>query len=76
MDLEVEKYDRDIMRIHPDVLEMRSQTLLSQYFVTNWLLEYKDAAVTLGTYLLAINAMKTPIVVKYSCPDNKSAGSA
>ena len=71
MDLEVEKYDRDIMRIHPDVLEMRSQ-----YFVTNWLLEYKDAAVTLGTYLLAINAMKTPIVVKYSCPDNKSAGSA
>ena len=41
MDLEVGEYDRDVMIIHPEKLEMIGRTLLSQYFITKWDLDYK-----------------------------------
>lgn len=41
VNLEVGKYERKIMMILPKVIEMKSNTLLSQYFITGWALEYK-----------------------------------
>ena len=41
VDLEVGEYDKDTMMVHPHILEMKGETLLPQYFITNWFLEYR-----------------------------------
>ena len=41
VDLEVGEYDRNVMIIRPENLEMIGQTLLSQYSVPKWDLDYK-----------------------------------
>ena len=42
INLEVGKYERKIMNILPQEIEMKGETLLSQYFITGWKLEFKD----------------------------------
>ena len=42
VNLEVGKYERKIMTILPKSLEMMSETLLSQYFITGWELDFKN----------------------------------
>ena len=43
VNLEVGKYERNIMKIFPQSIEMKGETMLAQYFITGWKLEFKDS---------------------------------
>ena len=43
VNLEVGKYERSIMMILPQAIEMKSETLLSQYFITGWKLVFRNS---------------------------------
>ena len=47
VNLEVGKYERKIMTILPKSIEMMSETLLSQYFITGWELNFKNKGIQL-----------------------------
>ena len=40
--LQVGEYDKKVMKIVPSSIDMLSKTILTQYFVTDWSLVYKD----------------------------------
>ena len=44
VNLEVGKYERKIMMILPQSIEMKGETMLSQYFITGWKLEFKNTS--------------------------------
>ena len=43
IDLNVSEYERNIMKILPKVIKMKSKTLLSQYFITGWTLDFTNS---------------------------------
>ena len=43
VNLEIGKYERSIMMVLPQTIEMKSETLLSQYFITKWSLEFRNS---------------------------------
>ena len=47
VNMEVGKYERKIMTILPKSIEMMSETLLSQYFITGWELDFKNKGIEL-----------------------------
>ena len=42
MNLQVQELDRKSMKISPNKLRMIGKTILTQYYITQWSLEYKD----------------------------------
>lgn len=42
VNLQVQELDRKSMKIRPDELRMIGETVLTQYYITQWSLEYKD----------------------------------
>ena len=40
----VRKLETSVMAITPHLLEMESETVLTQYLITNWTLEYKNTS--------------------------------
>ena len=45
VNFQVGEYKRKVMKIVPGVIEMLSETTLTQYFVTHWSLEYKSKGI-------------------------------
>ena len=43
IDLNVSEYERNIMKILPKGIKMKSKTLLSQYFITGWTLDFTNS---------------------------------
>ena len=43
VDLSVSEYEVNVIKIIPKVIKMKSKTLLSQYFITGWTLDYTDS---------------------------------
>ena len=43
VDLSVSEYEVNVIKIIPRVIKMKSKTLLSQYFITGWTLDYTDS---------------------------------
>ena len=44
VNLIVRKLETSVMEITPHVITMESETVLTQYLITNWTLEYKNAS--------------------------------
>ena len=44
MNLIVRMLETSVMEITPHILTMESETVLTQYLITNWTLEYKNAS--------------------------------
>ena len=44
MNLIVRMLETSVMEITPHILTMESETVLTQYLITNWTLEYKDTS--------------------------------
>ena len=44
VNLIVRKLETSVMEITPHIITMESETVLTQYIITNWTLEYKDTS--------------------------------
>ena len=44
MNLMVRKLEISVMEITPHIITMESETVLTQYIITNWTLDYKNAS--------------------------------
>ena len=49
MNLIVRKLERSVMEISPKMIRMESETILTQYLITNWTLTYNNASMV-GVY--------------------------
>ena len=45
VNLQVQELDRKSMKISPNKLRMIGKTILTQYYITQWSLEYKDKGI-------------------------------
>ena len=44
VNLIVRKLERSVMEVSPKMIRMESETILTQYLITNWMLTYKNAS--------------------------------
>ena len=44
VDLIVRELETSVMEITPHIITMKSETVLTQYIITNWTLEYKNTS--------------------------------
>ena len=42
VNLKISEYRRKLIKLYPQKIKMKSKTLLTQFLITNWKLEYKN----------------------------------
>ena len=61
MNLIVRKLERSVMEVVPKMISMESETVLTQYLITNWTLTYKNASmVDDGIQMILVLEAKDP----------------